>query len=264
MKHACLATLRRVGGEESGSSAGRRGGAFYDQPGVLERYHERPGDISNPVVVMEEPAVLDELGEVAGLRVLDLGCGEGALGRVLLERGCRSYLGIDGSARMVDVARGALRDAGGRVERADIEDFATSPGELDLVVSRLALHYVEDVEAVLAAAHGWLSPGGRIVITVVHPVITSHDARETTDQLRADWVVDGYFTTGPREQRWLGGAVTWHHRTVEEYVTALQRAGFTLSTLGECPPRPERFGSGSAELDRRRRIPMFLLLAGAR
>jgi hypothetical protein len=56
--------------------------------------------------------------------------------------------------------------------------------------------------------------------------------------------------------------VTWHHRTIEDYVTTLQRAGFDISALRECPPVSEKFNDVS-EYARRRRIPMFLLLAGA-
>jgi hypothetical protein len=96
----------------------------------------------------------------------------------------------------------------------------------------------------------------------MHPVITSHDARASTDEPRTSWVVDDYFTPGPREQQWLGGRTTWHHRTVEDHVAALLGAGFTLTALRECAPRPERFDS-AAELARRRRIPLFLLVAGA-
>jgi 2-polyprenyl-3-methyl-5-hydroxy-6-metoxy-1,4-benzoquinol methylase len=121
--------------------------------------------VSDPNLVMEEPALLDELGSVEGLRVADLGCGDAALGRVLLSGGCARYLAIDGSERMVAAARETLRGTAGEVERGDIEDFAAPTGAFDLVVSRMALHYVEDVERVLSACHSCLSPGGRIVFT---------------------------------------------------------------------------------------------------
>jgi SAM-dependent methyltransferase len=243
----------------------RRGGAFYDLPGVLERCRgTRPAGVSDPNVVMEEPALLEALGPVEGLRVADLGCGDAALGRVVLDAGCARYLGIDGSERMVEVAHATLRGTAGEVERGDIEDFAAPPGAFDLVVARMALHYVEDVGRVLSACRFALAPGGRVVLTVIHPVITSHDARASTDELRADWVVDDYFAGGPRELDWLGAAVVWHHRTIEAYVTALQGAGFALTALSECPPRRERFAGDNAEFARRSRIPMFLLLAGDR
>lgn len=212
---------------------------------------------------MEEPALFEELGAVSGLRVLDLGCGDASVGRVLLDAGAASYLGVDGSTMMIQAASGELSDTAAAVERCDIEEFAAAPGSFDLVLSRMALHYVEDLGPVLGDCHRWLSGRGRVVFTVVHPVITSHDARATTEEPRQDWVVDDYFVGGPREQDWLGGKSRWYHRTVEEYVRCLRDAGFALANLRECAPVRERFDD-EAEFERRRRIPLVLLLAGAR
>jgi SAM-dependent methyltransferase len=240
-------------------------GAFYDEGELFERYRSavRPGPWSANFV-MEEPALLEALGDVRGLRVLDLGCGDASIGRALLESGCRSYLGIDASARMVEAARDALLGTSGEARRATIEGFSAPPASFDLVISRMALHYVADLDAALAACRGCLAPGGRMAFTVVHPVVTSHDARASGDEQRASWVVDDYFDEGPRDVDWLGERVVWHHRTVEGYVAAFGRAGFRLTALSECAPRPERFGGDDAELARRRRIPLFLLLAGER
>jgi SAM-dependent methyltransferase len=209
---------------------------------------------------MEEPALLDALGTVTDLRILDLGCGDAAIGRTLLDAGCRSYLGLDGSAAMVEAASTTLHGSSGDAEQVDLEDFSAPPNSFDLIVSRLALHYVEDLDAVLAACQACLSPGGRIVFTVVHPVLTSHDAG--TQEPRSNWIVDDYFRRGPRRRNWLGGRVTWFHRTVEDYVEALMKAGFSLAALRECAPQEERFEGDSAELARRRRVPLFLLLSG--
>ncbi|GAA2815272.1 class I SAM-dependent methyltransferase [Nonomuraea dietziae] len=218
----------------------------------------------SPNHVMEEPALLDELGPVAGLRVLDLGCGDAAIGRTLLAAGCRSYLGIDGSARMARSATTTLEGTSGRVERMDIEKFSAPPHTFDLVISRLALHYVDDLDPVLVACQRSLSPGGRLVITVIHPVITSHETHQNTNEPRTTWVVDDYFQPGVRQRNWLGNTVTWYHRTIEDYVTALTRADFALTALRECAPRHDRFDGDSAEFTRRQRVPLFLLLAGLR
>ncbi|NUW46180.1 class I SAM-dependent DNA methyltransferase [Nonomuraea rhodomycinica] len=241
-----------------------RGGAFYDAPEVLERYlRHRHSGARSPNHVMEEPAFLDELGPVAGLRVLDLGCGDAAIGRTLLASGCRGYLGIDGSAEMTRAAAATLHGTSGRVERADIEQFSAPPHTFDLIISRLALHYVGDLDPVLAACRRALSPGGRLLFTVVHPVITSPEARRGTKEARTDWIVDDYFRTGARRRDWMGDTVTWYHRTVEDYVTALVRARFAVTALRECAPRHDRFDGDLAEFDRRRRVPLFLLLAGS-
>ncbi|MEC5179665.1 hypothetical protein RCH07_001004 [Arthrobacter sp. CG_A4] len=59
----------------------------------------------------------------------------------------------------------------------------------------------------------------------------------------------------------MGDTVTWFHRTIEQYVGALTGAGFTLTALRECEPEPGRSGGDEGELERRRRVPLFLLLS---
>jgi SAM-dependent methyltransferase len=241
------------------------GGAPYDKGELVERYRSavRAGP-SSANFVMEEPALLDALGDARGLRVLDLGCGDASIGRTLLAQGCRGYLGIDASARMIAAARDALLGTEGEAHRGTIESFSAAPESFDLVISRMALHYVENLEGTLAACHECLAGGGRMVLTVVHPVVTSHDTRDSDEERRTSWVVDDYFDESPRELDWLGERVVWHHRTVERYLSSFQRAGFRVTALSECAPRPERFGDELAERERRRRIPLFLLLAGER
>jgi SAM-dependent methyltransferase len=241
----------------------RRGGSFYDDPELFERYRQHRAWSLNPNVVMEAPALFEELGPVSGLRVLDLGCGDAEIGRELLNAGAARYRGIDGSARMVEDARQKLEGTTGEAVSCDIEDLAEPAESFDLVLSRMALHYVADLGGVLHACRACLAPGGRMVFTVVHPVITSHDARESSTEPRQNWVVDDYFDTGPREQQWLGTTTVWHHRTIEDYVTEMRTVGFALTNLRECAPHREQFDD-DAEFQRRRRIPLMLLLAGAR
>jgi SAM-dependent methyltransferase len=246
-----------------GDAGDRRGGSFYEDPELFERYRQHRAWPLNPNTVMEGPALLEELGLVSGLRVLDLGCGDAQIGRELLNAGAARYLGIDGSAQMIDAARRILQGTTGEAILCDIEDLAETPGSFDLVLSRMALHYIADLGAALRACRVCLAPGGRLVFTVVHPIITSHDARESSTEARQNWVVDDYFSTGPREQQWLGTSTVWHHRTIEDYVTELRNACFALTSLRECAPHREQFDD-DAEFQRRRRIPLMLLLAGGR
>ena len=241
------------------------GSSFYEQSDTLNAYREhRASRVHSANWVMEEPALLAELAEVRDLAVIDLGCGDAELGRTLLAAGCRSYLGVDGSALMVDLARQTLEGTAGTVVRAELEQFAAPEQSAELVISRLALHYVEDLAEVLRRCHDMLVPGGRLVVTVVHPMISSAEVAPDHGRPRVDCTVSQYFSAGPRRRRWLGGTTTWYHRTVEQYVTAFTSAGFGLTALRECAPVPERFEGDDAELDRRRQVALFLLLAGVR
>lgn len=234
-------------------------GSFYDGPGVHDRYtaHRQNGRLS-PNHVMEEPAVLVEVGDPAGLRILDLGCGDAAFGRLLLTAGARSYRGVDSSSSMVEQAGRTLAGTTGRVDHADIENFVADANSVDLLTARLSLHYVADLDSVLAGCARALAPAGRLLITVVHPVITSYDNRPATP--RTTWTVDDYFDLGPRIRAWMGSQVTWHHRTVETYFAAITRAGLTVTSLRECEPDASHFQGDTDELTRRRRVPLFLLL----
>ena len=240
------------------------GRQFYDDETVFSTYMRHRDWSANPNTLMEEPAVLEALGDIREARVLDLGCGSAETGLILLRSGCQSYHGVDSSTRMVERARATLGGTSGTVTLCPIEHFKATPNSFDLVLSRLALHHVEHIDSVLESSHQWLADVGRLVFTVPHPVITSHDAREATIVQRTHWVVDNYFEAGARPQQWMGGKVIWFHRTIEEYVRALQVAGFRLSHLGECTPRPEYFPNDQTEYRRRRRIPLFLLLAGTK
>jgi SAM-dependent methyltransferase len=246
-----------------GNVGDRRGGSFYDDPELFERYQQHRAWSLNPNIVMEVPALFEELGPVSGVRVLDLGCGDAEIGRELLNAGAARYRGIDGSARMIEAARRTLKGTTGEVVLCNIEDLAEAAESFDLVLSRMTLHYVADLERVLRACRACLAPGGRLVFTVVHPIITSHDARESSTEPRQNWIVDGYFFTGPRDQQWLGSRTVWHHRTIEDYVTELRNAGFALFNLRECAPSREQFDD-DAEYERRSRIPLMLLVAGTR
>ena len=61
----------------------------------------------------------------------------------------------------------------------------------------------------------------------------------------------------------MGGTVRKYHRTVEDYFRALQEAGFVVEQLRESRPQREQFADAQI-YERRRRIPLFLFLAGCR
>ena len=133
----------------------------FDDPTASSSYlaHRNDPD-AGPIMTMEEPAFLAALGDIRGKHVADLGCGDGSTAAVLIGRGADRYLGIDRSARMFEAA--TRHHASDRVEfvEADIEDAELGRAAFDLVVSRMALHYVERLDTVLARVHAALRPAG--------------------------------------------------------------------------------------------------------
>jgi SAM-dependent methyltransferase len=242
---------------------GQHGPEFYDNDIVFARYMaKRETQVDSPNAVLEKPVFDDLAGNLTGLRILDLGCGHAGFGREALHQGCRSYLGIDGSRNMIERARETLAGTSGEVVRATIETWAYPPQQFDLVASRLALHYVEDVETVFVSVFRTLVAAGRFVFSVEHPVITSCNRALQGGGPRQHWIVDGYFKTGPRVTSWMGGKVVKYHRTIEDYFGALGRAGFTVHAVRESRPQRELF-TDEAAYERRRRIPLMLFFAAS-
>ncbi|MEZ4726784.1 MAG: class I SAM-dependent methyltransferase [Caldilineaceae bacterium] len=199
-----------------------------------------------------------------GLRILDLGCGDAGFGCEALSQGCASYLGLEGSQKMAALGRQTLAGTAGRVIHTTMEGWAYPLEQFDLVVSRMALHYIADLPALFAQVQRTLTSGGRFVFSVEHPVITSCSAaRPDGEGKRQGWLVDDYFNTGPRVVKWLGNEVVKVHRTVEDYFLTLQAAGFMVEALREARPRREYFAD-QAEYERRQRIPLMLFLVGQR
>ena len=233
---------------------------FYDDDAVFASYQSRRQRSDSPNDTLEKPVIMQLIGTVAGKRILDLGCGDAAIGRELLQRGAASYVGVEGSQKMAALAEQTLAGTSGRAITQTIEAWTAPPAAFDLVLSRLAFHYVADLAPVFATVFDALSAGGQFVFSVEHPVITSCDHGWPAGTRRQDWVVDDYFTTGERVTSWMGGTVKKYHRTVEDYFRLLQDAGFGVEALREARPQRNHFDD-LQEYERRKRIPLFLVLA---
>ncbi|MGK7344628.1 MAG: methyltransferase domain-containing protein [Candidatus Nitrospinota bacterium M3_3B_026] len=113
---------------------------------------------------------------IAALRLdnavaLDIGCGTGALSAALSASGAfRMALGCDISGGML---RAAMRKRNGngalRLAQADAVRLPVREGAVDIVVSNLALHWVEDLSTALRQAAAVLRRGGRMALTVLGP-----------------------------------------------------------------------------------------------
>ena len=102
--------------------------------------------------------VLHLLAPRPGERILDLGCGDGALTEAIAASGAH-VIGVDGSADMVRAACARGLDA--RV--MDGQNLALEGEKFDAVFSNAALHWMPDAPAVIAGVARALKPGGRFV-----------------------------------------------------------------------------------------------------
>ncbi len=118
----------------------------------------------------EHPAMLALAGDVNERRVLDVGCGSGALLRALRDRGA-IVTGIDKSAEMLELARRRLgSDGSAELQVAELGSPLPFPDEtFDDVTASLVLHYLEDWGPALTELRRVLKPAGRLLVSVNHP-----------------------------------------------------------------------------------------------
>jgi SAM-dependent methyltransferase len=175
----------------------------------------------------DRPAVLAALEPVAGLRILDAGCGPGFYAQELADRGA-DVTAFDASAVMVSLARARL---GGRavVDRAVLGAALPYPDyAFDLIVCALAIHYADDRGAAFTEFFRVLRPGGALVISTQHPVM--------------DWLRKGgsYFDTTLETDTWRtpygGQRVRFWREPLSALCTAATGAGFLIEKVIEPLP----------------------------
>ena len=114
-------------------------------------------------------AALDLCGDLTGKRVLDLGCGTGALLDGSDTARAAAYLGIDAAPNMVDATRMNLRALGRpgsfTAEMGDVTKLALPDASYDLVVGLGLLEYFDDPRLVIREAMRVAAPGGLLVFS---------------------------------------------------------------------------------------------------
>ena len=164
--------------------------------------------------------VLELLAPSPGERILDLGCGDGALTRKLADSGC-DVVGVDASAPQVLAARRLGLDA--RV--ADGERLAFE-AEFDAVFSNAAIHWMKRADDAIAGVWRALKPGGRFVAE-----FGGHGCVATIERALIDALA----------RRGIDGDALnpWYFPTVEDYSARLARRGFAVRYIALIPrPTP--------------------------
>jgi 2-polyprenyl-3-methyl-5-hydroxy-6-metoxy-1,4-benzoquinol methylase len=214
-------------------------------------------------------ALLSAVGLVDGLKVLDLGCGQGWFSRQLARRGAR-VTGLDWSPKMIAMARSheKRRPLGINYLRGDASRMTGRfPGEsFDLVTSCMAFMDMPRIDKVLGCVSRLLRAKGRLVFSVSHPVNSSPGARWLRPRVghHGPRLLDGYFDEGPYDILWkLRGServlmVPQWHRTFAEWFRLIGESGLVVTQLWE--PRPTALQARRTPgLEGARRIPFYLI-----
>lgn len=238
---------------------------IYDNPQFFKGYkHLRDLD-TGLNGVLEVPAMRALLPDLAGKHVLDLGCGFGDFARYARKQGAVAVTAVDLSQKMIEQAIQLTSDTHVQYVQHAIESYIPQADSFDLVVSSLALHYIEDYAQLTRLVYASLTPGGQFVFSVEHPVCTANSLGwvQDSDGTRLHWPLDRYAEQGQRQTTWFVDGVIKFHRTLQTYVNTLLAAGFRLDHFGEPTPL-EAFVQARPTLHDELRRPPFLLLAASK
>jgi SAM-dependent methyltransferase len=162
--------------------------------------------------------VVEWLAPAPGERILDLGCGDGALTRRIVDAGAE-VVGVDPSPSFVEAARERGVDA--RLGDGQKLKFDC---EFDAVFSNAALHWMNDAEAVVGGVRRALKPGGRFVAEMgAHGNVAA--------------IVTGLRAVADRHGIDDRLVSPWYFPTVDDYSTVLSAGGFAVERISRiCRP----------------------------
>jgi SAM-dependent methyltransferase len=195
-----------------------------------------------PEGVREEAAqLLGPTSELAGARILEVGCGAAMCSRWLAARGARP-IAFDLSAGMLRHARAGAERTGLDVPllQADAQFMPLRTASVDHAFTSFgAVPFVADSARVMAEVARVLRPGGRWIFSTTHPMRWAFPDDPGPGGLLAS---GSYFDRTPYVETDDAGRATYaeHHRTIGDRVRELRAAGFVLEDLVE-PEWPAGF-----------------------
>ena len=199
--------------------------------------------------------------ELAGAHtVLDIGCGDGQIARMLADRGA-TVVGIDPTWNQISVAH----ERGARpMPRAAADQLPFADASFDAAVACLVFEHIDAVDRAISEVARVVKPGGRFSFFLNHPLLQTPGSGWIDDQIldppEQYWRIGPYLVEAETiEQVELGVYIRFIHRPLSRYVNTLSEHGLVLERMVE-PAPPPGFVARAPEYPDAATIPRLLYL----
>ncbi|MBO1004209.1 class I SAM-dependent methyltransferase [Pseudogracilibacillus auburnensis] len=200
--------------------------------------HTEQGDLHKEVLL--NPTLFSLMGDVKNKNVLDAGCGEGYLSRMMSKLGA-TVTAVDYSPRMIEIAKGRTpKELFIHYKLGNCEDLSILEDKsFELIVSNMVIQDLANYEKAFQEMYRLLVDEGSFIFSILHPCFVTPESgwEKTESGEKLHWKVDKYFYEGAYEQR-LGmkEKMLLFHRTLTSYINTLIKTGFVLESIVE--PKP--------------------------
>lgn len=199
--------------------------------------------------------ILRELGNISNKKILDAGCGEGFLSRLLFENGA-IVNAIDASENMIKIAKEKTGcDHNILFEKMNLTDLSLFPNDnFDNVVSCMVIQDVVNYQKALSEIYRVLNCHGFFLMLILHPCFTSYGkwVRDENGK-KLYWKIDNYFHEGAQDIQFMKETnlknPIYFHRTLTTYFRTFKEVGFTLEHFEELTPTAEAIQENSEWLN---------------
>ena len=191
---------------------------------LIEGFGEE-GDLVRQYLL--NPTIFSLLGEVRGKRILDAGCGQGYLCRLLARKGAR-MTGVEPVEAFIGYAR--RREEGDQLGieyvQADLSTWTPPLDPFDAVIANMVLMDIPDYEPALKNCVAALASQGGLIVSLLHPCF---------EEARSAWKGKGYVEVRDyfRERAVKQDVGYFIHRPLSSYLNSIIQAGCLLQRVIE-------------------------------
>ena len=172
-----------------------------------------PPTAHNPLMQLEEEAVLQQLPTIQGKIALDLACGTGRYSNVLLKKGAGRVIGIDNSEAML--RRGLSEDISIHWMLGNIQHLPLPSNYVDIIICGLAIGHIADPTPAFSEISRVLKKNGHIIISDFHPHLFYQGGTRTFTAAPGNtYAVDTY----PHMPQFISGVAEQHNLAVNAVI----------------------------------------------